>query len=74
VELGGFDNLTEVNLTVHNMNVLNVNPLLHNFTSPISEYYPLASAMVFLTIPLDIAYASEAIASVRMKPKYTFKK
>lgn len=38
VELGGLDTLTEVNLTAHNMNVSNVsnvNPLLHNFTSPI---------------------------------------
>ncbi|XP_006461324.1 hypothetical protein AGABI2DRAFT_178530 [Agaricus bisporus var. bisporus H97] len=56
VEFGGLDNLTELNLTVHNMNRSNVNPLVHNFTSPI-----------------DI-YASEATESLRMKPKYTFKK
>lgn len=38
VELGGFEALTEMNLSVHNLRMSNVNPLVHGFTSPISMY------------------------------------
>jgi hypothetical protein len=37
IELGGFDTLTESNLSVHNLRISNLNPLVHNFTSPISQ-------------------------------------
>ncbi|KAJ3564882.1 hypothetical protein NP233_g8005 [Leucocoprinus birnbaumii] len=39
VELGGFDTLTESNLSVHNLRLSNVNPLVHGFTSPINLGY-----------------------------------
>jgi len=39
VELGGFEKLTETNLSVHNLRLSNVNPLVHNFTSPIDLGY-----------------------------------
>lgn len=39
VELGGFEKLTETNLSVHNLRLSNVNPLVHNFTSPIGEWF-----------------------------------
>lgn len=39
IELGGFDTLTETNLSVHNLRMSNVNPLVHGFTSPINLGY-----------------------------------
>lgn len=35
VVLGGIDGLSESNLSVHNIRFSNVNPMVHNFTSPI---------------------------------------
>ena len=38
VELGGMEALTETNLSIHNLRLSNVNPMLHNFTSPIGAF------------------------------------
>lgn len=38
VELGGIDGLTENNLSRHNLRPSNINPVVHNFTSPISAF------------------------------------
>lgn len=39
VELGGIEALTETNLSMHNLRLSNVNPMLQNFTSPIDFAY-----------------------------------
>ncbi|TFK44987.1 hypothetical protein BDQ12DRAFT_642091 [Crucibulum laeve] len=39
IELGGIEGLTESNLSMHNMRLSNVNPMVHNFTSPIDLAY-----------------------------------
>ncbi|KAF9443994.1 hypothetical protein P691DRAFT_808025 [Macrolepiota fuliginosa MF-IS2] len=39
VELGGIESLTETNLSVHNLRMSNLNPLVHGFTSPINLGY-----------------------------------
>jgi len=39
IELGGVDKLSETNLSVHNLRLSNVHPLVHNFTSPIDLGY-----------------------------------
>lgn len=38
VELGGIEALTETNLSMHNLRLSNVNPMLQNFTSPIGAF------------------------------------
>ncbi|KAJ7033463.1 hypothetical protein C8F04DRAFT_1104815 [Mycena alexandri] len=38
VEMGGFTGLTEGNLSQHNLRPGNLNPLVHNFTSPIDLF------------------------------------
>jgi len=38
IEMSGVGNLTETNLSVHNLRLSNVNPFISNFTSPIGEY------------------------------------
>jgi len=38
VEMGGFSGLTENNLSQHNLRPGNINPMVHNFTSPIDLY------------------------------------
>ncbi|KAF8161372.1 hypothetical protein B0H34DRAFT_700676 [Crassisporium funariophilum] len=44
VEHGGVEGLTENNLSVHNLRLSNVNPVIHNFTSPIDLAYVSATA------------------------------
>jgi len=41
VEMGGIAGLTETNLLKHNSRMSNVNPMVHNFTSPIGMSYTM---------------------------------
>ncbi len=75
VELGGFDKLTETNLSVHNLRLSNVNPLVHNFTSPIGEWFisfPFISRVMLILVEA-LGYAAEPETNT-VQPKYTFKK
>jgi hypothetical protein len=39
IEMAGVGNLTETNLSVHNLRFSNINPMISNFTSPIGEFH-----------------------------------
>jgi hypothetical protein len=55
VEMGGIAGLTETNLLKHNSRMSNVNPMVHNFISPIGMFYT-RRVSDFLTSALQISH------------------